>query len=229
MSEAHHDLYAKQQRLIEENVLLVNQNRHQHAEVQHLWQKEEHASEIIRRATPQYLEASSAYQSAKEPLQEELHEKIKYDWMRLCLLEVVLYTAFVGDGGNLVCCIVLRWSTGFEKRVRVAEIDDTQRKTVVQFYSIWREPGGAPPLAQLTVYPCEEPRTVLLQDLAPSLHVFRSGLRKWAARAFDTDACIGMYNPVRKDVNGLISGGNGSAFSRVIKPIAINRIAPPSN
>jgi len=40
---------------------------------------------------------------------------------------------------------------------------------------------------------------------------------------------IGMYNPVRKDVNGLISGGNGSAFSRVIKPIAINRIVSPSN
>jgi len=40
---------------------------------------------------------------------------------------------------------------------------------------------------------------------------------------------IGMYNPLRKDVNGLISGGNGSAFSRVIKPIAINRIASPSN
>ena len=40
---------------------------------------------------------------------------------------------------------------------------------------------------------------------------------------------IGMYNPLRKDINGLISGGNGSAFSRVIKPIAINRNASPSN
>jgi hypothetical protein len=42
-------------------------------------------------------------------------------------------------------------------------------------------------------------------------------------------ANIGMYNPLRKDINSLIGGANGSAFSRVIKPIAINRVASPSN
>ena len=50
ISEAHQYLCEKQQRLIEENVMLVNQNRHQQAEFPYLWQQEEHASEVVRKA-----------------------------------------------------------------------------------------------------------------------------------------------------------------------------------